>query len=170
MNSLVKANQNGKLSQLENLDLSENCNLIESLDTVSSKWKSLKKLRIDYKSSKHSSTLRNGFKILCPLLEAGCLPIIKEMRITCVASFPVRLGCWKHLEKLDIVVSTSENILRELVNAVEIGDLPALQNICLLSCDDIFHADIFARLGQKGTDISVVDPYLEKIIINADLM
>ena len=46
--SLVRANEEGRLSNLENLDLSENRLLVENFDTISSKWRSLKTPRINY--------------------------------------------------------------------------------------------------------------------------
>ena len=115
MITLSMANKKGRLSKLENLDLSENYHLISCFGTdtgencltnsfgaVTSSWKSLKRLRIDYNPSPHED--QNGFGILNVLLKSGCIPAIEELRLTVGTGLsPINIGHWQHLKRLDIV-------------------------------------------------------------------
>ena len=167
------------MSRLENLDLSENCKLIESFGALSSGWNSLKKLRSDCEHLTDSSIVHNGFKILSSLLADGCLPLIQELRITCSDPTVDRIGRWKHLKRLDIVKSAQNvqllSILGSLLKSIEMGSLPALNTICLLTdkevASDVFQEiDLVQKFSQKGVHISIIQPHLEEIMINADLI
>ena len=91
-----------------------------------------------------------------------------------------RSECWEHLERLGIVIVEGgllfdiDNIPRLLIGKVEEGDLPALQTVCLLNRYLYYNRDtipdyILTMLSQKGIDICVADPDLEKIMIVAGL-
>ena len=68
--SLEQANEEGRLSNLETLDLSENPDSISCIDKISSRWNNLQRLRIDHKTSIFLT--KNGFDVLRPLLEKDC--------------------------------------------------------------------------------------------------
>ena len=171
--SLDRANAKGRLSNLVNLDLSENCDLIESFDALSSTWSSLKRLRIDYETANQVSKIRNGFDILRPLVDKACIPLVQDLRITATHSFPERTGLWEHLERLDFAQLTDKKLhsmLVCLINSVQIGDLPSLQTVCVLT-EGIVSIDnrIISALRQKGVDICAVNHYVENIMSNAGL-
>ena len=173
--SLNRANKKGRLSKLENLDLSQNSHLIQSFGAVSSRWSSLKRLRIDHIPPKQFSTERNGFDMLRPLLDQDCIPLIEELRITASDCFPERTGRWKHLKRLQVVELTNPKLMSMffcLIESVQVGDLPSLQKVCLLTgtenVGDLFLFN-FSRLIQNGVDIYIVEPHAEKIITSAGL-
>ena len=178
--SLDRANKEGKLLKLDNLDVSGNCDLIESFGVISSRWIRLKRLRIDYLPLKLFPMVINGFNVLCPLLDKDCFPSIQELRIMGTDSFPERTGRWGLLKRLDIVDQESTgqiltSMVGWLVHSVHMGDLPSLQTVCLLTkrkIGEILPIDniISSKLRQKGIDICVVDPDLEKIMVNAGLV
>ena len=76
--SLEQANAEGTLSNLENLNLSQNPDLISCIDKISSRWNNLQRLRIDHKTSIFLT--KNGFDVLRPLLEKDCIPSVRELR------------------------------------------------------------------------------------------
>ena len=178
--SLGRANAEGRLSELENLDLSDNHHLIESFGAISSQWSSLKKLRIDYATPNQSSISKRWFNMLRPLLDSGCIPSIEELRITTTNSFPERTGHWEHLKRLNIVVLpllTDQKINHMfdcLVTSVQMGDLPSLRTVCLLTDNKIGgrlsnFKSYFSTLKRKSVDVCVVDQDLETIMVNAGL-
>ena len=171
MCSLSKAKNRGKLSKLENLDLSENFWLINCFCAFTPSYRSLKRLRIDCKPI--SSRGRNGFDILHSLLEIGCIPAIEELRLTSgINLVPASIGHWQHLKRLDIVgfpYTECRHILDSLANAVERGDLPALKIVGLLTsrtaAEELsYNTAIFSLLKKKDVDVFIIDPYLEKIM------
>ena len=176
--NLDRANEERRISRLENLDLSENRLVNEIFGAISSIWSSLKKLRIDNAPPNQLSTERNGFDILRPLLDKGCIPSIEELRITATDFFPERTGRWEHLERLNIVEITDIkliSLLGCLVKSVQMGDLPSLQTVCLLTdrqIGGILSTDKskkFSRFIQKDIYFCMVKPYQEEIMINAGL-
>ena len=170
-NSLAQANEEGRIPNLESLDLSENCHLIETFGAIASKWCRLQKLTISEQPHQFFAR-RNGFETLLPLLGRGYIPAIRGLRISGGYSFPERLGRWKHLERLDILSFQLSSIFRQLVNAVEMGELPALQTVCLLPSkgSPSIDTEIFTMFSQKSVDVCIIDPYLEDVMINADLI
>ena len=176
--NLDRANEERRISRLENLDLSENRLVNEIFGAISSIWSSLKKLRIDNAPPNQLSTERNGFDILRPLLDKGCIPSIEELRITATDFSPGRTGRWKHLERLNIVEITDIkliSLLDCLVKSVQMGDLPSLQTVCLLTDRQIGgilstdNSKKFSRFIQKDIYFCMVKPYQEEIMINAGL-
>ena len=175
--SLDRVNEKGRLSRLENLDLSENPHLIESFGAVSSRWRSLKTLRINYTPRNQFSMVKNGFDILRPLLDRGCIPSIQELRISAANSVPKHTGRWEHLKSVQLIDTTfNYPMVHPLVTSIQKGDLPSLQTVCLLPDREIrptalldIDSDIFDRLSQKGVDVYTANPELEKFMINAGL-
>ena len=175
--SLDVANGEGRLSKLEHLDLSENRLLIENFGLISSRWSSLKRLRIDYATPNQISVSKRWFNILQPLLDKGCIPSIEELRITTTNSFPERTGRWEHLKRLNIVVLEDQKIMYMfdcLVTSVQMGDLPSLRTVCLLTDNKIGRRlsnfkSYFSTLKRKSVDVCVVDQDLETIMVNAGL-
>ena len=167
MESLAKANEKGMLLNLENLDLSENYYLTAKFGAYSSQWFNLRKLKINNQHDTSSSSLEVG---VLPVH----LPVIKELRIAGKNSIHIWRGCWEHVEKLDIVESASrlKETLPTFLKAVEKGDFPALQTVCLLPCGghSTILDDNLTKLSEKGINICVVDLNLEKVIVDADLM
>ena len=159
------------LSYLENLDISENPHMIANLSAFSSNWESLKRLSIDYQPLVLCKR-QNLFEILRPL--GMPTAVITDLRITCAGSFLKKIGCSRHLERLDIVAPIYERsfILRDLIDVVEIGDLPALRTVGVLSANTspIIDTDTLEKFSQKGVDVCVVDPDLEKTMIDVDLI
>ena len=160
MMSLAEANDKGRLSKLENLDLSENLPLIVRFITIGSKWLNLRKLKINQRDELYSSTKVDDL--------SGLLPVIKELRITGGDSFHIRGGCWGHLERLDIVVSHRQSLI-SVISHVDDGVLPALQTVCFFSSSVRLSIpdDIHAKLNR--IDICVAHYNLEKIMINTGL-
>ena len=146
--------------------------MVEIFGAISSRWRSLRKLRIDYEPPDLFSKIPNGFDILCPLLDRGCLPSVEELRITATRSVPERTGRWEHLKRLDIVELTAYS-LYSMLSCVDqsalMGDFPTLQTICLLTDTKYERSLSIDRLRQTGVYICVVDPNLEKIMVNAGL-
>ena len=179
--SLDRANKKGRLSRLENLDLSENPHLIESFGAVSSRWRSLKMLRINYTPRNQFSVVKNGFDILHPLLDRGCIPSIQELRIWAANSDPKHTGRWEHLKSVQLIDTTfNDPILFRLITSIQKGDLPSLQTVCLLTDREIaptvpvdIDSNRFDRISliltQKGVDVCTANLKLEKFMINAAL-
>ena len=153
-------------AKLENLDLSDNSYINERFFAFGSTWLNLKKLKFNNQRDLFASSLEVEDL-------PGHLPVIKELRISHKDLFHMRSGCWKHLERLDIVVSTIEHgfILPSLIRDAESCALPALQTVCFLSCDDSpsIPDKVLVQLIQKGIDACVADYNLEKMMVNAGL-
>ena len=151
MENLAQANEKGKLSNLDNLDLSENYYLTAKFGAYSSQWFNLRKLKINNTRDELSSI--SGLPVH--------LPVIKELRITGENSIHIWRGCLEHLEKLDIVVLRSQlsDILPSLVRKVEDGSLPALRTVWFLPYDASLSImdDILAKLSKNGVDICIVN-------------
>ena len=166
--SLDRANAERKLPKLEDLDLSQNPRLVESFRAISSRWSNLKRLRIDYSPPDQSSLGKRVSNELLPLPYRGNIPSIQELRITNSNFFAG--GRWEHLKRLDIVVLTDRQLnfmLYCLDKSAQMGDLPSLQTVCLL-IDRKYEISLsIDRLRQTGVDICLVDPNLEKIMVNA---
>ena len=171
-NSFSEANNKGKLPKLQNLDLSENCSLLSCFGSVASGWMNLKRLWIDY--DPFPKAVLNQFELMNPLYE----PLIEELRFTeTTGLFPMTIGQWQHLKRLDIVPFTFQQcsiINRCLIDALEKGDLPALELVCLLTGGETGRrlsdeTSFFAKLRRKDVDVFIIDPYLEKIMIKAGL-
>ena len=163
MTSLSQANDKGKLSKLENLDVSENYNLICSFGDFTSNWKNLKRLRINYYP--FVTVYRNGFEILNSLLEIGCFPVIEELRLSTGTDLVHgSTGRWQHLKRLDIVGWTYEQcvfILSCLNDALKNGDLPALEIFCLLTGKKTRErisneSELFSKLREEDVNLSLI--------------
>ena len=174
---LWQANNKEKLPELTNLDLSENVHLICCFDAdteknslakwvfgVTSSWGSLKRLRIDHESC--HCTRRNGFDILTPLLENGYLPTIVELSVNSYTPMlsTTSIGQWQHLKRLDIFRWTYEqciDIHHCLTDALEKGDLPALETVCLFTDNKTAsrfsdETKLFPRLKRNNVDVFII--------------
>ena len=129
--SLDLANDEGRLPKLEDLDLSENPQLTKSFDAISSRWNSLKRLRIDY--NPNQSSIRPDWGFLVPI--SYSIPSIQELMINPEYSLKFT-GPWKHLKRIDIVAWTDDQLnsmLHVLDEITQRGDLPSLQTMCFLT-------------------------------------
>ena len=79
LKSLGHANIQSRLPVLADLDLSQNCRLMESATVLSSNWHKLKRLKLDHQPS--SSVLLSGLHILEQLIGNNCIHLIRELRL-----------------------------------------------------------------------------------------
>ena len=122
--SLAQASVEGRLPQLNHLDISENQTIcVPDLFSSSCKWGQLLKLNIagigyNWKSSRQTEETM-----------ISCFPWLQELSINSsqILSF---YSCWANVQKLCVVTSNEEN-LEHIAHIVKNGALPALHSICV---------------------------------------
>ena len=177
LRSLIEANESGRLSNLQNLNLSENPDLIGCISKMSSRWNNLQRLRIDCWPKAYVE--QNGFEILQSLVKNDCIPHVQELRLA-VAGID-DIPAFRHMEnlkRLDIAVSKqkiSSLVLRALSEAKETGHLPALQTICLITTTETTWEPSYTKLNALrklrtlGVVVYLIDCDLEKFVFYAGL-
>ena len=123
LNTLIRANREGRLSNLEHLDWSGNADLIGCISKLSSKWSNLRRLRIDHKNL---------------FAQPSDVPAIESLE---------RLDVVTSTDE-DNLLS-----VRGVTDAVKSGHFPALQTVCLLTNNDIEQLvspdiDVFESVGS----------------------
>ena len=164
---------------LADLDLSQNCRLMESATVLSSNWHKLKRLKLDHEPS--SSVILSGLHILEQLTQNNCIPLIRELRLaihTPQHKYTTIPGKLEYLERLDIIASERPQIefaFLSIRNAIKQSYFPALQTVCVLTDSatrDLVSkdADTFLKFRELGVELYFIQPDLEKLAIDAGLV
>ena len=122
--SLAQASVEGRLPQLNHLDISENQTIcVPDLFSSSCKWGQLLKLNIAGIGYKWKSSRQTEETMI------SCFPWLQELSInnSQILSF---YSCWANVQKLCVVTSNEEN-LEHIADIVTNGVLPALHSICV---------------------------------------
>ena len=183
LDSLEKASVEGRLSNLENLDLSENPDLISCIDEISSRWNNLQRLRIDHQTN--ISLTKNGFDVLQPLLEKDCIPSVRELRFNAhgtetsgfseiVHFMSLSLVRMRHLKRLDFVTSTAvENlmVMMSLIETIGREAMPALETVCFISerktvSENENYKQKVQTLRSLGVIVHTTDPAHERFLVD----
>ena len=142
LNTLVRADREGRLPNLEHLDLSGNSGLFRCIGKLSSKWSNLKRLRIDRSMfAQHRSMFA----------QTSDVPAIDN------------------LERFDVVTLALEDF-DGVTDAIKSGHFPALRTVCLLSYG--FKGQTFYTIEKSWQIDRVVCRYdydLEKLLTDAGL-
>ena len=182
LKTIDQANAQGRLPMLEDLDLSENCRLIGSFDTMSSKWIHLKRLNLDHQPSPLVWQL--GLEILGQLTKMNCIPSVRELRLAVHSAYLVKNKTaiqrpLRYLERLDIVTSTGDDIPQvfEHIHVLKkLGYFPALETVCLLTDNvtrDVENGKARSFLldfREIGVELYLINRDVEKLAINSGLI
>ena len=154
LRSLAKASLEGRLPELEHIDISENSNLdLRGLFENGCTWSQLKGLSISLVDE------ISDYKWLTRSVELGCLRSLEQLRLwTHNDSMSYSDTTWRHLEKLEIFIlryhKNVKTVISQIADMYGKDRLPALRTVSVMIDTPEFAKEAY-RLRQHNINVHV---------------